>query len=145
MSKLQSSNGIIYLCSLVRERANSYISDALASRGINDLLPAHGLILYVLFEKGTMTMGDLAQASRRKKNTLTTLVRSLENSGYLRKQQDPDDSRVQYVLLTEKGRKACHIQHEISVELLKKIWSGVPPEQSQLCAETLLKIAANFE
>ena len=145
MSKLNSSDGVIFLCSLVRERANGYISMALAERGIDDLLPAHGAVLQVLFENHGMTMGDLAKAARRKKNTLTTLVRSLEKNGYLSKMTDPDDSRVQNVFLTDKGRETCRIQHEISLELLGKVWSGVAFEQRKLCADILLRIAANFE
>lgn len=46
-----SPDDIIDLLSRIRERANQYICDELARRGITDLLPAHGAVLHALFEE----------------------------------------------------------------------------------------------
>ena len=42
-----SPDDIIDLLSRIRERANQYICDELARRGITDLLPAHGAVLHL--------------------------------------------------------------------------------------------------
>lgn len=64
-----SPDDIIDLLSRIREQANQYICDQLARRGITDLLPAHGAVLYALFEESPQPMSTLARRIGRKKKT----------------------------------------------------------------------------
>lgn len=66
-----SPDDIIDLLSRIRERANQYICDELARRGITDLLPAHGAVLHALFKESPQPMSTLARRIGRKKNTVT--------------------------------------------------------------------------
>ena len=73
-----SPDDIIDLLSRIRERANQYICDELARRGITDLLPAHGAVLHALFKESPQPMSTLARRIGRKKNTVTGLVDTLQ-------------------------------------------------------------------
>ena len=90
------------------------------------LLPAvmeellfRGAVLHALFEAGPLKMNELAERIKRKKNTVTGLIGTLESRGYCRRETDPHDARAQVVLLTEKGESMRRIQHAISVDLLR--------------------------
>ena len=80
-----SPDDIIDLLSRIRERANQYICDELARRGITDLLPAHGAVLHALFKESPQPMSTLARRIGRKKNTVTGLVDTLQERGYCRR------------------------------------------------------------
>lgn len=69
-----SPDDIIDLLSRIRERANQYICDELARRGITDLLPAHGAVLHALFKESPQPRARWPGAIGRKKNTVTGLV-----------------------------------------------------------------------
>ena len=92
-----SPNDIIDLLSRIRERANQYICDELARRGITDLLPAHGAVLHALFKESPQPMSTLARRIGRKKNTVTGLVDTLQERGYCRRRPSDQDARVQLV------------------------------------------------
>ena len=85
----------------VRERINSLVAAELESLGLSGLVPSHGAILARLYAAGPQTMGELARACDRRKNTVTSLVRKLEAAGYVRREEDPGDARVARIALTE--------------------------------------------
>ena len=140
-----SSDAIIALAALIREQANTYIVNALSSHGVDDLLPAHGAVLHALFEAGPLKMNELAERIKRKKNTVTGLISTLESRGYCRRETDPHDARAQVVLLTEKGESMRRIQHAISVDLLRLVWGDVGEAEKAACVKTLEKVLRNLQ
>ena len=74
----QSTDAVIALAAAVREQANAFLLKALAERGVKDLLPAHGAVLHALFRQGPLSMSALAEAIDRRKNTVTGLIKTLE-------------------------------------------------------------------
>lgn len=99
----QSTDAVIALAAAVREQANAFLLRALAERGVTDLLPAHGAVLHALFRQGPLSMSALAEAIDRRKNTVTGLIKTLEERGYCRREPDPADARVQRIVLTARG------------------------------------------
>ena len=68
---------------------------------------SHGHILLNLFADGELTMTELTNRIRRKAPTTTVLVKKLKKEGYVSSKMSSDDSRVNLIFLTEKGRKHC--------------------------------------
>lgn len=73
MTSEQKNNSIIALIAAIREQANAVILDLLAQYGITDILPAHGVVLRVLFEQSPLSMTVLAETIGRKKTLLPGL------------------------------------------------------------------------
>ena len=145
MPQNSETGSIIVLAALIRERANARISEALAGFGVTDILPAHGAVLRALFQRGSMPMSALASAIGRKKNTVTSLINTLEALGYCRREAHGQDARVQLVALTDKGEAMRDIQAKVSAELLHRVWAGIPEREGRACIETLRAVLRNLE
>ena len=139
-----SPDDIIDLLSRIRERANQYICDELARRGITDLLPAHGAVLHSLFEESPQPMSTLARRIGRKKNTVTGLVDTLQARGYCRRRPSPQDARVQLVSLSDRGEALRHVQADISTALHRRLWQGIPPADQAACMAVLDSLLRNL-
>ena len=126
-----SPDDIIDLLSRIRERANQYICDELARRGITDLLPAQ-------------PMSTLARRIGRKKNTVTGLVDTLQERGYCRRRPSPQDARVQLVSLSDRGEALRHVQTDISTALHRRLWQDVPPADQAACMAVLDSLLRNL-
>ncbi len=129
----------------LREQANSRISADLASRGVTDILPAHGSVLHALFVESPLPMGVLAERIARKKNTVTSLIKTLEERGYCRRETDARDARVQLIGLTAKGESLRDIQAAISANLLRQAWEGISPAEQDACMGVLGRVLANLD
>ena len=139
------AGSIIALTAAIRERANAFILEALARRGVLDILPAHGAVLNALFHRAPLQMGAIAEATGRKKNTVTSVVNTLEQRGYCSREVDPADARAQLIALTAKGEAMREIQSEISGELLRKVWEGMDERERDSCIQSLRTILNNLE
>lgn len=145
MKKELDTGSIIALVSAIREQANTFILTSLAEKGIEDLLTAHGAVLNALFQKNPMLMSELAKRIGRKKNTVTGLINTLEDRGYCRREQDPDDARAQRILLTDKGESMRRVQRDVSDELLRKTWGNMKEQERAACVQSLATILQNLE
>ena len=94
---------IVYLSSLLKEKAGDFIQSELKKYGYPDLKMAHGDIFHALFEAGELSAKEIAGRTRRSKSTVSELVDRLVKLGYVCKKPDPADARGVKISLTEKG------------------------------------------
>jgi DNA-binding MarR family transcriptional regulator len=62
--------------------------------------------LSILLDRGPTRVGDLAVANRISQPGMSKLVAQLEESGWARREADPDDARAAVVVLTDAGAAA---------------------------------------
>ena len=144
MDTTHDENAVFALVAMIREQANDLIVTMLAERGVEDVLPAHGAVLHVLFTASPVRMSVLAERIGRRKSTLTSLVTTLESRGYCRRETDRSDSRAQLVSLTEKGERLRGAVAAVSTALLEKAWSGIPARDRQACMKVLTAVSRNL-
>lgn len=144
MTHTRSSEAIVALAATLREEANALIVEELAIQRVTDILPAHGAVLHALFRQNPIPMGALAESIHRKKNTVTSLIKTLEERGYCRKQADLADGRVQLIFLTPKGESMRDILQAVSGTLLGRAWAGIPEADRDACASVLQRVIANL-
>lgn len=101
----------IELSSLIRMLANYYAA-IIAQKTLPGELsgPRMGILIRLLVaEKNGNTEGinptTLSHFQNVKKNTISSLLRGLEESGYVERNLDPTDKRVFLIRISEKGRK----------------------------------------
>jgi len=69
----------------------------------NDAPAAQWRTLTLLRDHGPQRLGDLATLSRVTQPGMTRLVHQLSDSGLVRRETDPDDSRVSVIAVTDEG------------------------------------------
>ena len=134
---------IFHLLSMIHDRAGECIRTELDRRGPAGLVPSHGSILAMLYAQGPLPMNALAQGIGRRKNTVTTLVRKLEDAGFVQRSTDPADSRVTMVTLTDRGEAFRADFAETSERLLAKIWGDMDLARRQELVAGLEEILGN--
>jgi MarR family transcriptional regulator, organic hydroperoxide resistance regulator len=136
---------IIALVSVIRDKANKFISKQLKAHGIEDLAPAHGVIFVHLFSNYELTMGEIAQLIDRDKSTVTTLVKKLTALGYTESERDTTiDNRVTRVRLTAKGKALEPAFNEISSSLMSKVYAGFSELDKDIIIKLLSQVKNNF-
>jgi DNA-binding MarR family transcriptional regulator len=136
---------IISLISKIRDSANQLILQELERHGIKGIVPSHGDILVILFSRDSVPMSELASLINKKKNTVTTLVDKLFKLVYVVKVNDPGDSRITLVCLTQKRRSLQTAFNRVSDVLLDKVYAGISEKEKGAVIKILLKIKNNLE
>lgn len=131
--------------SRIRTRAQLFIIDELARRGIEDVVPSHGAVLAYLYHNGgPVPVTSLVVALKRPKSTITKTTDSLESGGYLSKRCNPGDGRSYLVELTPRGREFYGIFAEISERLENRLFRGLPCEDRQTFSRLLCALEENL-
>lgn len=69
------------------------------------MTPAAAATFATIVRDGPIALGDLAEAERVSRSTMTKLVRKLEQDGVIMRSIDPIDRRVHRVRLSDDGRR----------------------------------------
>lgn len=100
------------------------------------------IVFLVLWEKGSVCVGELSKKLFLDSGTLTPLLKKLEKEGYVERRRSEDDERKVIVSLTEKGREL----EAFAADIPKKVGSCVnlSPEESYTLYMLLYKIINNI-
>ncbi len=112
---LSMTNGVdikgLELSSLIRMLANYYAAIVAHKMVPGELSgPRMGILIRLLVAEKSGNLDGinptaLSHFQNVKKNTISSLLRGLEESGYVERNLDPNDKRVFLIRITEKGRK----------------------------------------
>ena len=79
------------------------------------------LVMLVLWERDSVSVGDLGHCLYLDSGTLTPLLKRMENSGFINRRRDSNDERRVLVSLTTKGSEikelAVNIPNKLSEQL----------------------------
>ncbi|AOO82811.1 MarR family winged helix-turn-helix transcriptional regulator [Bosea vaviloviae] len=89
----------VYSANLAYGRAYKPILEALG------LTYTQWIAIVALWEEDNQTVKSLGEKLFLESNTLTPMLKKLEELGYLRRRRDPEDERQVIVSLTEEGRR----------------------------------------
>lgn len=89
----------VYSANLAYGRAYKPILEALG------ITYTQWITIVALWEEDNQTVKSLGEKLFLESNTLTPMLKKLEELGYLRRQRDPGDERQVIVSLTEEGRR----------------------------------------
>jgi MarR family transcriptional regulator, 2-MHQ and catechol-resistance regulon repressor len=113
--------------------ANSARSFAARSLSDTGLTLTQFAVLEALYHLGPMSLSEIAQKVLTTGGNLTMVVGNLEKQGLARRQQSPEDKRVQIVALAAKGKsliREIFPRHTAAiVEFLRVL---TPAQQAQL-------------
>lgn len=96
------------------------------------------LVLMVLWENDSLTVNDIARKLILNTNTITPLLKRMEQQGLIIRKRSEEDERKVFVLLSEKGQELKAEASQIPDELIKRL------SDSELKIEDLVKLKENL-
>lgn len=136
---------VLYFLSKTKKKMTKFIEKQLEAEGIEELVPAYGNVLTVLYNNdGRLMMKDIAKIAGKDKSTITALIKNLMKLGYVRKIKSQQDKRVKYIELTEKSYAIQNKFDRISKALSEKAYSGFTEEEKRVFLKLLKKMNTNF-
>jgi MarR family transcriptional regulator, organic hydroperoxide resistance regulator len=98
------------------------------------------IIIVALWEEDDRTVGGLGEKLFLESNTLTPILKKLEELGYVRRRRDPADERQVLVSLTDAGRRLREKGNQLS--LLGS--TGLTPEEFRDLQRTVVRLRNNL-
>lgn len=124
-----------------------YAASRLITREYQPYLDALGitypqyLAMMVLWEKDQVTVNDIARRLILNTNTITPLLKRMEQQGLITRKRSHDDERIVLVSLTEAGKQLQEQAATIPEKLVADLVKGpIPPEKLLEMKEMLGKI-----
>lgn len=139
------------LSSLIRMLANYYAA-IIAHKMVPGELsgPRMGILIRLLVaEKNGNTDGinptALSHFQNVKKNTISSLLRGLEESGYVERNLDPNDKRVFLIRITDKGRKMMETVGPQRLTMMNDLASDLTDEEKTQLISLLEKLRKSMQ
>jgi DNA-binding MarR family transcriptional regulator len=86
------------------------------------IISAHQVILFVLTQEDGLHSADVAKRAGMSRSRLTGLLDTLTAKGLVRREQSPDDARVQRVFITQDGAdiitRTATLTRDLNADLL---------------------------
>lgn len=99
--------------------------------------PSHYRVLSELSEHGTLRVGELAEKNRVSQPTMTRLIDSLAEGGWVSRVADPDDGRVWRIAIAVSGQHALDGWRKRIGDALEPYFAGLTPEDGAALRRTI--------
>ena len=96
-------------------------------------------------EEGNPSQKELAEKMELSTAAVAVSLKKLETGGYVARCADTDDSRINRVTVTEKGRLTVKKSHALFDALDTEMFAGVSEEEIDLCMTTMEKLMTNMK
>lgn len=134
-----------FLLAKVHRLSGRIFSRVLKRRQLHEINPAQGRILFVLWQRDTMPMHELAKQTSLGKSTLTAMLDRLEGEGYVERVADPEDRRTVLVRRTMKDEAFRRAFLEVSEEMTGLWYRGFSDTERDQFEGFLARILVNLE
>src|SRR5436305_13795779 len=127
------------LLRLLYQHYSEDIHAALRAAGFGDLGPAHANVFPFVGPQG-ITVSELAELARVRKQTMAQAVEQLERLGYVERQPNPRDRRSQLVFLTERGASVKPVTHATAARVEERWAQLTSPQELEALRASLLHL-----
>lgn len=101
-------------------------------------------LLCRLWKEDGITQIQLSERLNCEPPTITNMVKSLENHGFVVRKRDPEDGRVSRVYLTQAGRDLSEPIEQIWKKQQRKLLAGILPDERLLLRRLMKQMADNL-
>ena len=115
------------------------IDAALREAGFGDIRPPHANVFPFVGPEG-ITVSELAELARVRKQTMAEAVEQLERMGYVERRPNPDDRRSRLVFLTERGEAVRPVTHAAAARVEERWAELTSPEELEALRASLLHL-----
>jgi DNA-binding MarR family transcriptional regulator len=115
------------------------IHAALRDAGFGDIRPTHANVFPFVPPEG-ITVSELAELARVRKQTMAQAVDQLERMGYVERRPNPRDRRSRLVFLTERGAAVKPVTHATAARVEEHWAQLTSPEELEALRASLLRL-----
>ncbi len=133
-----------FLVAKIHHVSGRIFARKLREHGIQEINPAQGRILFVLWREDRIPINELARRTALEKSTLTTMLDRLEASGHLERVRSAEDRRAILVRRTEKDRSSQRAYTAVSEEMNRLFYAGLSEEEIDGFETTLRRVLENL-
>jgi DNA-binding MarR family transcriptional regulator len=115
------------------------IDAALREAGFGDIRPPHANVFPFVTSEG-ITVSELAELARVRKQTMAEAVDQLERMGYVERRPNPHDRRSRLVFLTERGASVRPVTHATAARVEERWAELTSPEELEALRASLQRL-----
>jgi DNA-binding MarR family transcriptional regulator len=108
--------------------------------GLSDLTVKQMAYLRVIDEHGDVTFSRLSELTRTSKPTVTEMINRCVRMECVYRERSPDDGRIQYVRLTDKGRTIAQAEKTALKRTIERMVQTLDEEEMDLLIRILGKV-----
>lgn len=127
------------LLRLVYQQYAQAIDSALREAGFDDVRPAAANVFPFVRPEG-ITVSELAELARVRKQTMAQAVDQLERTGYVERRPNPRDRRSRLVVLTERGASVPPVTHAAAAQVEERWAELTSPRELEALRASLLRL-----
>jgi Transcriptional regulators len=110
-----------------------------------EITPEQWTVMHYLWGKEGVTQQELCDHTFKDKPSMTRLIDNLTKGGFVSRQVNASDKRINLIYLTEKGRKAESEIQPVVTKNIKMALEGVSDEEFVIIRSALSKIFNNIK
>jgi DNA-binding MarR family transcriptional regulator len=133
-----------FLIAKIHQVSGRIFSRILRKHGVEEINPAQGRILFVLWSRDEIPISELAKRTMLSKTTLTSMLDRLEKTGYLTRVRSKDDRRTILLKRTEKDKSLERTYAQVSDEMTDLFYEGFEPAEIDNFENQLKRILENL-
>jgi DNA-binding MarR family transcriptional regulator len=118
-----------FLISKIHQLSGRIFSRKLKEHKIEEINPAQGRIMFVLWRNDEISINELAKKTSLGKSTLTSMLDRLEESGFIRRVPSKKDRRKILIKSTEKDKSFQQQYVAVSQDMTKLFYKGFSKEE----------------
>lgn len=112
----------------------------LSECGVSSLTVRQIAYLKTIDGQEEVTFSRLAEITNNSKPTITEMVNRFEQMECVSRERSPDDGRVLFIRLTEKGRRIAHAEQAALRQIVKRILDSLDENEQELLVRLLEKV-----
>ena len=106
-----------FLMAKIHQVSGRIFNRKLKDYKIEELNPAQGRIMFVLWREDGIPIQELAKKTSLGKSTLTSMLDRLENTGFIKRVHSDKDRRIILIFRTEKDKAFQNLYAKVSTEM----------------------------
>jgi DNA-binding MarR family transcriptional regulator len=119
---------------------NECSCNILSECGLSDMTVKQIAYLKVIDQHGEITFTRLAEITRNSKPTITEMINKFVRMECVYRERCPDDGRVLYIRLTEKGQRIANAEQAAMQRVVQLMMETLDDHERDLLAEILQKV-----
>jgi DNA-binding MarR family transcriptional regulator len=140
--KQQTQGG--FLLAKIHQLGGRIFGRLLRQSGVDQLNPAQGRIMFVLWQEDGIPIKELARRTQLDKSTLTSMLDRLEQAGLVRRVPSTQDRRTILLQRTQKDKDLESLYVRVSKEMERIWYRGFKDNQIRRFEQDLQQILDNL-
>ena len=103
------------------------------------------ILAYLSRKEEPVFQRELEEEFGIRRSSITELLQNMEKSGYVKRENSPQDGRTKILFLTPKGQELDRELRTYLHNLEDVMMEGIPPEEQTVFRKTILKMIENLE